>query len=285
MVIFGRKKKIKIEEPEDREVTISLGYSGNYEVDVNGDAHVIIGKVHGIGSREMQQDSFGVSELHTEDDLRRSILAVVADGMGGMSQGEQASMLSVVSSLSFFDENKIGENIHDYMLDMAENANAKVIEGLGENSNSGSTLICALFIENEMHFCSVGDSHILLYHDGSITQLNTDHIYANRLKKQVEMGLITQEEADRADQKGALTSFIGQDYLEEVDVNDQPVLLESGDRIIICSDGVYNSVSNESLCEAMQYPVDRSGTYIDMQITNLRKRNQDNYTALIIELL
>lgn len=276
-------KRLKRLKGKKEEVTLDLGYEKNYLTEMPAECGLTIGKAHGIGKRSRQQDSFGISDLKEEVIAEKGILAILADGMGGLSDGEKASMATVISCLNYFDTHDMDEDISEYLVSMAENANREVREALGGRSGaSGSTLAAALVKEKKLFWLSVGDSRIFLYRDGILEQLSKDHNYAAQLQEKVKTGEITPEEALNDPQKNALTSYIGISLLEEIDYN--TVALREDDRILLMSDGAYNSLTEEEMIESMQFPVGKSMMRIGMQIEGKRKKNQDNYTALILEI-
>lgn len=268
-----------------KEATVDLGYAKTYQVETPEDCGLLIGKVYGIGARSMQQDSFGISELKMEIIEEKGVLAVLADGMGGLSDGGRASMAAVISCLNYFDTHNMGKDAAGSLVSMARNANIEVKEVLGGSpGESGSTLLAALVRGKELFWLSIGDSRIFLYRDGVLEQITKDHNYAAELQERVEAGEITQEEAFNDPQKDALTSYIGISQLEKIDYSRQSLALQEGDRILLLSDGVYNSLTSEEIIDSMQFSVSRTMMHLGMQIEGKRKKNQDNYTAVMLEI-
>lgn len=279
----GLKRRFKKEKVQ---VTVDLGYEKAYQIETPEDCELRIGKAHGIGARSKQQDSFGVSQMQ-EDVIRdKGILAILADGMGGMANGEKASMATVISCLNYFDTHDMSESVSDDMLAMAENANVEVKDVLGDSRGaSGSTLVGVHIKDGEMFWVSVGDSRIFLYRDGELQQISRDHNYAAVLQERVEAGEITQEEALCDPQKDALTSYIGIEFLEEIDYNTESLALFEGDKILLTSDGVYNTLTTEEIEDALKFSAGRAMMHLGMQVEGKKKKNQDNYTALVLEVV
>lgn len=277
-------KRLRGLRKKRKEATVDLGYEKAYQIETPEICGLQIGKLHGIGTRSKQQDAFGFSDLKEELILEKGVLAVLADGMGGLSDGEKASMATVISCLNYFETHDMGEITPDDLLAMAENANTEVREVLGKNQGaSGSTLVVAAVRGNHLFWLSVGDSRIFLYHDGKLTQISKDHNYAAQLQEMVEAGEITQDEALRDPQREALTSYIGISLLEQIDYGEEAIELEQGDRILLMSDGVYRSATMEEIVESMQQPVGKSMMYLGMYIEEKKKKDQDNYTAIVLE--
>lgn len=264
--------------------TVDLRVSRRYQIELSPKSGMAIGKVHGIGSREMQQDAFGVSGTGENEIKEKGLLAVLADGMGGMSSGERASMATVVSCLDFFGKYGIGRYAQEELTEMMHEANADVVRELGGVAG-GSTAIVAYIREKKVSWASVGDSHIYLYRKHTLYQLNHDHNYAATLQIMVEEGRISREEALQDPQRAALTSFMGLEELPQIDSNEEPLDLKKGDRLVLMSDGVFGTLSNEEMESVMEYLPEKTAMLLEAQIQQKRRRNQDNYAAIIIEIL
>lgn len=266
------------------EKTVDLGMEKPYVVNIPSEIGIAISKLNNVGKRKSQQDSFGISDFDEDTVQQKGILAVVADGMGGLSGGERASMATVISALNYFDTNEM-ENIPVKLREMIENANEQVKEVVGiTKGQSGSTIVCVHIMDHQMFFASVGDSRILLIRDGEIFQLNKEHNYEADLLEMVQDGRMTMEEALQDPQKDALTSYIGIDYLERIDQNLTEIELFEGDRILLITDGVYNTLSDAEILSSMEYSAGRAMMHIEMQIEAKNRPNQDNYTAVLIEI-
>ena len=100
----------------------------------------------------------------------------------------------------------------------------------------------------------------------------------------VNEGKMTLEDAMQDPQKNALTSYIGIDSLERIDQNLTEIELFEGDRILLITDGVYNALSDVEIMNSMEYPAGRAMMHMEMQIEGKNLTNQDNYTALLIEI-
>ncbi|WP_029319165.1 PP2C family protein-serine/threonine phosphatase [Butyrivibrio sp. AE3004] len=247
----------------------------------------IITTVHGVGNRSAQQDSFGISDVEDLENItKKGILAIVADGMGGLEDGDKMSQLVVVKMLQGFDQSTGDENPADLLLSLLDSANDAVNRELGSERQGqcGSTLVSALVKKDKLYFISVGDSHIYLYRTGTLKQLNRDHNYAAELDEMVRNGEMSLEEAMTNPKRAALTSYIGMGDLDLVDQNSNPILLKKHDRILLMSDGVYGTLGDENICHAMDVPLKKSGQMINEMIRAENKQNQDNYTCILMEI-
>ena len=133
---------------------------------------ISLGKIHDIGRRDYQQDSFGQTAV-----LRNTgILAVLADGMGGLSGGERVSQKIVMEALTFGSTLQANQ-VPTALPGMVAGINRAVNQMLGPKGlyTSGSTVVSALITGNALRWISVGDSRVYLYRDGQISQLSRDH--------------------------------------------------------------------------------------------------------------
>lgn len=97
-----------------------------------------------------------------------------------------------------------------------------------------------MFLRNgKLFWCSIGDSHIYLYRDGTLEQLNIDHNFGAQLDQMALEGSITQDEALHHPQRAALTSYLGISELTLISGNRMPFQLRKGDVLIQCTDGLY----------------------------------------------
>lgn len=241
-----------------------------------------IGKLHEQGARGEQQDSFGVSDealLPTH-----GLLAVVADGMGGLADGGKVSARAVESILDGFVSGQGKYTPEQQLLLLARQAVCAVDGLLGAEGKrkSGSTLAVGLVKDGAFSFLSVGDSRICLLRQGALVQLNREHIYKNQLALGAVNGERTLQEA-WADPKGAgLVSFLGMGALTQVDWPAGPIRLVPGDKLILMSDGVYNALEEPELTAALAGEPEQAAGAIRAAIEAKGYANQDNYTAVIL---
>lgn len=239
-----------------------------------------VGKLHQIGDRESQQDCLAVSP--TELYGARGLLAVVADGMGGLSDGDKMSQTAASAMMNGFMNCR--EYSPELILALTTEANQAVNRVLGANQGrSGTTLVAGIVKDGLFNYVSVGDSRICLYRQGLLTQLNREHIYRNELRTQAINGLGTLWDAGTHPKAAGLTSYLGMGSLKYVDIPAEPLRVCRGDKIILMSDGVYNAMTLPELEGALALPAQQAADAIGQAIHTKAYRNQDNYTAVILQ--
>ena len=246
-----------------------------------------IANVHGVGKRDSQQDAFAVSSCSDESlCAQKGVLAVLADGMGGYSHGADISAIVVNTFMEGFAlKNRFGETAREELTGLLGVAVKRVAAFMEENAVElgGSTLVAVLIKDGWMDYLSVGDSRLCLVRNGTLTTLNKAHNYGAELDELVQKGVYSKEYAESNPQRNALTSFIGIRELKKVDGSESPFQLLEGDRLILMSDGVFNTLSDEEILNCMKQDVYASAQSLDRLIQKKDDAEQDNYTAILIE--
>lgn len=243
------------------------------------------GNCQHIGARASQQDAFGFSDKDDQAFVAHGgVLAVVADGMGGMASGGEASSLAVNAFLRAYMSKQSDEAIPAALSRALDAANQEVNAlslGLDEE-NAGTTLVAAVIHGDALFWVSVGDSRLYLWRDNQLTQLNQDHIYANDLDRDAASGAISREDAENHPERRSLTSYLGISPLELIDRNPMPFRLVAGDRLLLCSDGFYAALEEAEIVrfsgrDAQQTAEDMVGLALAKE-----RAGQDNLTIAIL---
>lgn len=252
---------------------------------------VFAGVLQGVGKRERQEDSFFLSD-YTDKEIveKKGVLAVVADGMGGLANGNLISNQIVVTAKECFEnacyhENDNKQDEVDFLLSMLHRIDEKtkyLQEELNE-TECGSTLTVVLVHGNKLFFLSVGDSHIYLLRDNKLFLLNSEHNQNSRLMDKVAEGVISVDQYRDIMGKSAITSFIGIEELELYDVSYRPLELKKDDYILLMSDGVFGTLSDRQLLELKQENAADYAAAIAQAVECSARPKQDNYTAIILK--
>lgn len=250
--------------------------------------HITPGNAQHLGQRTSQQDAFGFSDTDDPELTRKAgVLAVVADGMGGLALGAEASRLAVKAIIKTYAmlvrEQSIPEALDTALL-AADSAVAALARAQGEPGNVGTTVVAVVVHEGALFWRAAGDSRLYLWRKPYFSQVTTDHDYGRLLDQEAGMGLISHEQAQRHPDRRALTSYVGQDPVDAVDANRRPLALLAGDQLLLCSDGLYNSLDNGvmgRILEQSQDPHVAAENLVEQAIAQ-QLPHQDNITALVM---
>ena len=225
--------------------------------------------------RDENQDCFGIFK----GDLFTGYF--VADGMGGVHGGATASRLAI-STLEDLLAKSVGVT-PDGLIAIAREANTRIFEKGSKDptlAGMGTTLVGLVFNPEGLMCLNVGDSRAYRVRGNSIQQLSEDHTLVREL---VRSGAIDLEEAERHPVSHMLTRSLGpvpEVQIEARFLNEQP---ELGDIYILCSDGLYNLVSEpEMLGVVRQNPLDDANQIL-INLANQRG-GPDNVTVLVISV-
>ena len=238
-----------------------------------------------LGDRSNQQDFFLFPQ---GENYQQGRLAVVCDGMGGLSGGEQASRVCAQKIFSGFYSRPVQDNVCERLKALAEEADSEVSSLKDANGNllrSGTTLVAAVVKDGKAYWVSVGDSRIYLYQQGRIIQLTRDHNLRMNLESRLAAGLITREQMAAVPKQEALTSFIGKGRELIIDTGELEFTGEDGSLLLLCSDGLYKSLSDMQIAELVQKNiknVQRLPEIIANTALKTGNRKHDNTTVLVI---
>ncbi len=252
----------------------------------------------GILPRVSARTSVGRVRSNNEDSLalwalEGVVVALVADGMGGAAAGEEASRLAVEAvqanflgderqshQLATFAEDEIGERLRDAIYQ----ANKSVLERAQRDATRrgmGTTATLIMVRSNRVFIAHVGDSRAYLVdpHDRTITLLTTDHSFVQAL---VASGHITEEQARYHPMGHVLYRALGQSLDLEVDLYRHTV--RSGDRIVLCSDGLTRHLEPREIAEmvlAVQNPAEAT---LDLIEETNERGAEDNVSVVVVQL-
>lgn len=215
--------------------------------------------------------------------LREPLFCAVFDGMGGEANGELASKLCAeVAALVYYELVKNREvNIDELVSRFVEKSNHAIVDML-ESTHSkrgGSTFVMTVFYNGVVYPYSLGDSRIYLYRDKHLHQLSNDQTLA---MKKLRANIITEEEALTSPDRHKLTSFLGVDVDAEGLAPQiyQPFVLQPGDKLLLCSDGLYDMCSDRRMSKLMaKEPNEACLALVDAALQN---GGEDNITCLLV---
>ncbi len=241
--------------------------------------------------REHNEDAlFVASSEHEASNAAPAFgLFMVADGMGGHQSGEAASSLTLrVASSQLLSQvylplisgtgyNANQPSLTDVVREAISLANRAVTRDL---PGSGSTLTCGMILEDRLFIGHVGDSRAYLLRAGQPPkQLTKDHSLVSRL---IEMGQLTEDEATTHPQRNVLYRAIGQGGALEIDV--ATYALTSGDRLLLCSDGLWGFVEEAEIWRLIQAAPTPQQACTQLVAAANAAGGNDNITVVLAEI-
>ncbi|MFO0576209.1 MAG: PP2C family serine/threonine-protein phosphatase [Polyangia bacterium] len=229
--------------------------------------------------REQNEDAHGEFTLPGGD-----LLLVVADGMGGHQGGEVASRIAV-EALGHIAQHSPAkdprEKLHNGLL-VAHQRVVTHAESAGSRG-MGTTAVAVYLRGSEAYVAHVGDSRLYHLRDGAISWRTLDH---TRVERMVRMGILTPEQAKNHPDANIVTRAIGHNNPDEgatpePEVQEEPLLLLCGDVIVLCSDGVYDGVTDEEIASIASAQPAQAAAQALVDLANERGGN-DNITVTVL---
>ena len=229
-------------------------------------------------------------------------LFVVCDGMGGAASGEVASKLAVDTIVASLDgkppnpashsvlRRASGENggaeFHARTLQLGDairNANLAIIDRAREKEHAGmgTTVVGAWVDDGVVSIGHVGDSRAYLSNASGLESLTSDH---SLVEAQVQAGLLNREQSLHAEHQNVLLRALGRDASVEIDLAE--VTVSSGDRLMLCTDGLTRMVTDDELAAALErFRGDPQAACDHLIETANGNGGPDNITVVIVEFL
>lgn len=268
-------------------------------IQIETSRYPVVALSHPGMSGKNNEDRFAVSAYQVNHPQPvQSLVVVLSDGIGGHKAGEVAAEIAVneVSRL-------IGaSNVYD-PLEIIEagilRASLMISEQAQQNSHTqhgmGATIACAWIINDELYTATVGDSRIYLLRSNQIQQLNTDHTW---IQDALDNGILTPEEAFNHPNAHVIRRYLGSpepprvdfrlrlapDEDDETSVRNQGLKLLSGDRLLLCSDGLTDLVNDPEILAALNLKNEMQPAVEELIDTANQRGGHDNITIIAIEI-
>jgi PPM family protein phosphatase len=223
----------------------------------------------------------GLVRANNEDSVYAGArLLALADGMGGHAAGEVASQL-VIAALAHLDDDEPGGDLLaklDAAVRAGNSAIAAQVEMEPDLEGMGTTLTAILFAGNRLGLVHIGDSRGYMVRDGELTQITKDDTFVQTL---VDEGRITREEAHSHPQRSLIMrALTGHEVEPTLTMREA----RAGDRYLLCSDGLSDPVSDETILEALQIPDVAESAYRLIELA-LRGGGPDNVTVVVADVV
>src|SRR5690349_17762257 len=209
-------------------------------------------------------------------------LLLLADGMGGAAAGEVASAAAVQVIRRLDTADIGGEDMIEALAGAVHRANerlSELVEEDPEREGMGSTVTALMFDGRQRGLAHLGDSRAYRLRDGQLQQLSHDHTFVQSL---VDEGRISQEEAFTHPHRNLILRVL--DGRPDSDPDLQILDVRAGDRLMLCSDGLPDYVSDDVIAASMA-----SGTpdsvVVDLITHALEAGSNDNVTCVVADVV
>lgn len=209
-------------------------------------------------------------------------LFVVADGVGGLRDGAEASK-AAVRILSEEFTNLPPSDRGRYLVTSIEKASTAIgaSRGGGSQPVSGSTIVALLMEPGRGALAHVGDSRAYRVRDGAITRLTDDH---SLVMEQVRAGIITEAEAATSKNRHIVTRSLGVADTVTVDLR-EPVDLDPGDTFLLCSDGLHDVVNDDEIHGILASTPDEQEAVGKLVELANQRGGPDNISVVLVRIL
>jgi len=217
----------------------------------------------------------------------------VADGMGGHNAGEVASKLAVEAVCGFLERSRSGEDftwpyglipnmsfLANRLMTATKLANRRVLkagESRDEYTGLGTTVVIALIEDGQLAYTGVGDSRIYSYVRGRLTQITEDDSWVATV---IAKAGVDEAALAAHPMKHVLTNVLGAREPLEMEVSERPV--ESGELLLLCSDGLHGALSDEVFADVLGSSRDVPAMAEELVRLALERDGADNITALVV---
>jgi serine/threonine protein phosphatase PrpC len=241
-------------------------------------------------TRNHMEDAIYALNIKTQLPKSHTTLGIfmVADGMGGHMYGDIASSVAIQSTAARLQKKLVGP-LHDGQTEFSDEAIATILEDALQTAHhavlenvkgGGTTLTVALVLNKKLHFAHVGDSRLYITSATKpLKALTLDHSLVQRL---VELGQISQDDANDHPQRNVLFRALGQNEGFKADIGN--IEITEPCTLLLCSDGLWGLVNKDSLSKR----INDGGSYEKMVNSLIEMANDaggtDNISAILVRI-
>ena len=243
-----------------------------------------IGMLTDVGQvRTVDEDSILAADLSfgVNSDTSKFLLLAVADGMGGHAKGEEASKIALNAIARAVIPDLLNNTPFTKILEKGiQNANQDILDYTAKNpeaSGMGTTSVCAVVKDNQIHLANVGDSRAYRVSDDEICRVTKDHSCVQALIDEDE---ITEEQAREHPRKNEITRAVG--IMPSVEVDTMKLTLDSDESLLLCCDGVIAHLSDDDIHKIIRDSPDPQTACQEIVDMANERGGSDNISLIIL---
>ena len=243
-----------------------------------------IGMLTDVGQvRTVDEDSILAADLSfgVNSESSKFLLLAVADGMGGHAKGEEASKIALNAIARAVIPDLLNNTSFTKILEKGiQNANQDILDYTAENpeaSGMGTTSVCAVVKDNQIHLANVGDSRAYRVSDDEICRVTKDHSYVQAL---IDEGEITEEQAREHPRKNEITRAVG--IMPSIEVDTMKLTLDSDESLLLCCDGVIAHLSDDDIHKIIRDSPDPQTACQEIVDLANERGGSDNISLIIL---
>ena len=243
-----------------------------------------IGMLTDVGQvRTVDEDSILAADLSfgVNSESSKFLLLAVADGMGGHAKGEEASKIALNAIARAVIPDLLNNTPFTKILEKGiQNANQDILDYTAENpeaSGMGTTSVCAVVKDNQIHLANVGDSRAYRVSDDEICRVTKDHSYVQAL---IDEGDITEEQAREHPRKNEITRAVG--IMPSIEVDTMKLTLDSDESLLLCCDGVIAHLSDDDIHKIIRDSPDPQTACQEIVDMANERGGSDNISLIIL---
>ena len=243
-----------------------------------------IGMLTDVGQvRTVDEDSILAADLSfgVNSESSKFLLLAVADGMGGHAKGEEASKIALNAIARAVIPDLLNNTSFTKILEKGiQNANQDILDYTAKNpeaSGMGTTSVCAVVKDNQIHLANVGDSRAYRVSDDEICRVTKDHSYVQAL---IDEGEITEEQAREHPRKNEITRAVG--IMPSIEVDTMKLTLDSDESLLLCCDGVIAHLSDDDIHKIIRDSPDPQTACQEIVDMANERGGSDNISLIIL---
>ena len=261
-----------------------MSQENNPNADSSAEKARKIGMLTDVGQvRTVDEDSILAADLSfgVNSESSKFLLLAVADGMGGHAKGEEASKIALNAIARAVIPDLLNNTPFTKILEKGiQNANQDILDHTAENpeaSGMGTTSVCAVVKDNQIHLANVGDSRAYRVSDDEICRVTKDHSYVQAL---IDEGEITEEQAREHPRKNEITRAVG--IMPSIEVDTMKLTLDSDESLLLCCDGVIAHLSDDDIHKIIRDSADPQTACQEIVDLANERGGSDNISLIIL---